>query len=149
MGSKITADSDCSHEIKRLLVSWKESCGKLSILKSRDITLPTKVCIVKTMIFPVVMYGCEMMLIVLSCVLTFCDSMDCSPPGSSVHGIFQSRILEWVTIFLLQGIFLTRDRIYISCVSYWQADSLPLHHPGSCSPRDSQKSSPAPQFKGG
>ena len=57
-GSKITADGDCSHEIKRLL--GREVMANLeSILKSRDITLPTKACLVKTMVFPVVMYGCE------------------------------------------------------------------------------------------
>ena len=57
-GSKITAGGDCSHEIKRLL--GREVMTNLeSILKSRDITLPTKACLVKTMVFPVVMYGCE------------------------------------------------------------------------------------------
>ena len=59
LGSKITADGDCSHEIK-MLTPWKESYDQLdSILKSRDITLPTKVRLVKAMVFPVVMYGCE------------------------------------------------------------------------------------------
>ena len=59
-GSKITADSDCSHEIKRcLLLGRKVMSNQDSILKSRDITLPTKVCLVKAMVFPVVMYGCE------------------------------------------------------------------------------------------
>ena len=59
-GSKITADGDCSHEIKRhLLLERKLMTNLDSILKSRDITLPTKVCLVKAMIFPVVMYGCE------------------------------------------------------------------------------------------
>ena len=59
-GSKITADGDCSHEIKRrLLLGRKVMTNIDSILKSRDITLPTKVCLVKTMVFPVVMYGCE------------------------------------------------------------------------------------------
>ena len=59
LGSKITADSDCSHEIKTL-APWKKSYDKPSrVLKSRDITLPTKVCLVKAMVFPVVMYGCE------------------------------------------------------------------------------------------
>ena len=60
-GSKITADGDCSHEIKRhLLLGRKAMTNKLdSILKSRDITLPTKVSLVKAMVFPVVMYGCE------------------------------------------------------------------------------------------
>ena len=58
--SKITADSDCSHEIKRhLLLGRKVMTNLDSILKSRDITLPTKVCLVKAMVFPVVMYGCE------------------------------------------------------------------------------------------
>ena len=59
-GSKITADGDCSHEIKRrLLLGRKVMTNIDSILKSRDITLPTKVCLVKAMVFPVVMYGCE------------------------------------------------------------------------------------------
>ena len=59
-GSKITADGDCSHEIKRcLLLGWKVMTNLDSILKSRDITFPTKVHLVKTMVFPVVMYGCE------------------------------------------------------------------------------------------
>ena len=59
-GSKITADGDCSHEIKRLLPLGRKVVTNLdSILKSRDITLPTKVCLVKAMVFPVVMYGCE------------------------------------------------------------------------------------------
>ena len=59
-GSKITADGDCSHEIKRRLLLGKKGMTNLdSILKSRDITLPTKVCLVKAMVFPVVMYGYE------------------------------------------------------------------------------------------
>ena len=60
LGSKITADGDCIHEIKRCLLLGRKAMTNLdSILKSRDITLPTKVCIVKAMVFPVVMYGCE------------------------------------------------------------------------------------------
>ena len=60
LGSKITADGDCSHEIKRRLLLGRKVMTNLdSILKSRDITLPTKVCLVKAMVFPVVMYGCE------------------------------------------------------------------------------------------
>ena len=60
LGSKITADGDCSHEIKRPLPLGRKVMTNLgSILKSREITLPTKVCLVKPMIFPVVMYGCE------------------------------------------------------------------------------------------
>ena len=59
-GSKITADGDCSHEIKRRLLLGRKALTNLnSILKSRDITLPTKVCLVKAMVFPIVMYGCE------------------------------------------------------------------------------------------
>ena len=59
-GSKITADGDCSHEIKRfLLIERKVMTNLDSILKSRDITLPTKVCLVKAMVFPVVTYGCD------------------------------------------------------------------------------------------
>ena len=60
LGSKITADNDCSHEIKRLLLLGRKAMTNLdSMLKSRDITLPTKVCRVKDIIFPVVMSGCE------------------------------------------------------------------------------------------
>ena len=60
LGSTITADGDCSHEIKRCLHLRRKAMTNLeSVLKSRDITLPTKVCLVKAMVFPVVMYGCE------------------------------------------------------------------------------------------
>ena len=60
LGSKITADGDCSHEIKRRLLLGRKVMSNLDcILKSRDIILPTKVCLVKAMVFPVVMYGCE------------------------------------------------------------------------------------------
>ena len=60
LGSKITADGKCSHEIKRRLLHRRKAMTELdSILKSRDITLPTKVCLLKAMDFPVVMYGCE------------------------------------------------------------------------------------------
>ena len=60
LGSKITADGDCSPEIKRCLLLGRKVMTNLdSILKSRDITLPTKICLVKAMVFPVVMYGCE------------------------------------------------------------------------------------------
>ena len=59
-GSKITVDGDCSHKIKRHFLLGRKAMTSLdSILKSRDITLPTKVCLVKAMVFPVVMYGCE------------------------------------------------------------------------------------------
>ena len=60
LGSKITADGDCSHEIKRRLLLGRKVMTNLdSIFKSRDITFPTKVCLVKAMVFPLVMYGCE------------------------------------------------------------------------------------------
>ena len=60
LGSKITADGDCSHEFKRRLLPGRKAMTDLdSILKSRDITLPTKVHLVKAMVFPVIMYGCE------------------------------------------------------------------------------------------
>ena len=60
LGSKITVDGDCSHEIKRCLLLGRKVMTNLdSIIKSRDITLPTKVCLVKAMVFPVIMYGCE------------------------------------------------------------------------------------------
>ena len=60
LGSKVTADGDCSHEIKRCLLLGRKVMTNLdSIFKSRDITLPTKICLVKAMVFPVVMYGCE------------------------------------------------------------------------------------------
>ena len=60
LGPKITADSDCSHEIKKRLLLGRKVMTKLdSILKSRDITFPTKVCLVKAMVVPIVMYGCE------------------------------------------------------------------------------------------
>jgi len=59
-GSKMTADGDCSHEIKRLLLLGRKDMTNLeSVLKCRDIILPTKVCLIKAMVFPVVMYGCE------------------------------------------------------------------------------------------
>ena len=90
-GSKITADGDCSHEIKRhLLLGRKATTNIDSILKSRDITLPTKACIVKE---KEVAQSCP----------TLCDPVDCSPPGSSVHGIFQARTQEWGAISFSRG----------------------------------------------
>ena len=60
LGAKITADGDCSHEIKRCLLGGRKATNNLgSVLKSRDVSLPTKVHLVKAMVFPVVMYGCE------------------------------------------------------------------------------------------
>ena len=94
LGSKLTADGDCSHEIKRRLLLGRKVMTYLnSILKSRDITLPTKVHLVKAMVFPVVTYGCESWTIkkaaaatLLQSCPTLCDPRDCSPPGSPVPG---------------------------------------------------------------
>ena len=108
LGSKITADGDCSNEIKRLLLLGRKVMTNLdSILKSRDITLPTKVCLVKAMVFPVVLYRCESWTVkkaaaaaaksLQSCP-TLCDPIGGSPPGSAVPGILQARALEWVAI---------------------------------------------------
>ena len=67
-GSKITADGDCSHEIKRRLLFGRKAMTNLdSIIKSRDIPLPTKVRLIKAMVFPVVKYGCELLLLLPSC----------------------------------------------------------------------------------
>ena len=106
-GSKITADGDCSHEIKRcLLLGRKVMTNLKSSLKSRDITLSTKVHLFKAMAFPVVMYGCESWTIkkaaaaaksLQSCP-TLCDPIDSSPPGSPIPGVLQARTLEWVAI---------------------------------------------------
>ena len=107
-GSKITADGDCSHEIKRhLLLRRKVMTNLDSILKSRDIILPTKVRLVKAMVFPVVMYGCESWTIkkaaaaaakLLQSCPTLCNPIDGSPPGSAIPGIHQARTLEWGAI---------------------------------------------------
>ena len=108
LGFKITADGDCSHEIKRRLLLGRKVMTNLdSILKSRAITLSTKVRLDKAMVFPVVMYGCESWTIKKAAAVaakslqscpTLCDSIDGSPPDSPVPGILQARTLEWVAI---------------------------------------------------
>ena len=124
LGSKITADGDCSHEVKgRLLLGRKAMTNLDSIFISRDITLPTKVHLVKAMIFPVVMYGCESWTIKkaaasaksLQLCPTLSGPMDCSPPGSSVHGIFQARILEWVAIAFSERKLSTEELMLLNC----------------------------------
>ena len=95
LSSKITIDGDYSHEIKRRLLLGRQAMTNLdSILKSRNITLPTKVCLVKAMFFPVVIYGCDSWTIKKASVQfssvaqscpTLCDPMDCSTPGLPVH----------------------------------------------------------------
>ena len=94
-----------------------------SKLKSRDITLPTKVRLVKAMVFLVAMYGCESWTIkkaeseVTQSCLTLCNPMDCSLPRSSVHGIFQARVLEWVAISFSRGSSQPRDWTWVSCTA--------------------------------
>ena len=100
LGSKITVDSDSSHEIKICLLLGRKAMTYLySILKSRDIIFPIKVHLVKTMVFPVVMYGCaaDAAKSLQSCV-TLCDPIDGGLPGSPVPGILQAKTLEWVAI---------------------------------------------------
>ena len=99
--SKITAYGDCSHGIKRHLFLGRKVMTNLdSILKNRDITLPTNVNLVKAMVFPVVVYGCDAAAAAKSLQSwpTLCDPIDGSPPGSPIPGILQARILEWVAI---------------------------------------------------
>ena len=122
LGSKITADGgDCSHEIKRHLLLGRKAMRNLdSILKSRDITLPAKVYIVKAMAFPVVMYGCDKVKVAQLCP-TLCDPMDCI-----VHGVLQARILEWVAFPFSRGSSQPRDKTQVSAL---QADSLPTEPP--------------------
>ena len=106
LGSLITADGDCSHEVKRRLLLGRKTMTNLdSVLKNRDITLLIKVHIVKAMFFLVVMNRCESWNIkkaaaaaaksLQSCP-TLCDPIDGSPPGSPIPGILQARTLEWV-----------------------------------------------------
>ena len=86
LGSKITADGDCSHEIKRCLLLGKKAMANLdSILKSKDIILPTKVCLVKAMVFPVVMYGCESW----TTKKAECRILNCGVREDSIHGHHQ------------------------------------------------------------
>ena len=124
-GSKITADGDCSHEIKGCLLLGRKAMTNLdSIFISRDITLPTKVHLVKAMIFSVVRYGCESWTIKKAAAaaaksLQLCptvnDPMDCSPPGSSIHGIFQARVLEWVAIAFSERKLSTKELMLLNC----------------------------------
>ena len=107
-GSKITADGDCSHEIKRHLLLERKAMTNLdSLLKIRDITLPAKVHIVKGMVFPVVMYGCEKVKVAQVCP-TLCDPMD-----YTVHGILQARILEWVAFPFSRGSSQPKDQTQV------------------------------------
>ena len=113
-GSKITADGDYSHEVKRYLVLGRKAMTNVdSILKSRDITLPTKVCLVKAMLFLVVMYGCEIVKVkVAQLCLTLWDPMD-----YTVHGILQARPLEWVVFPFSMGSSQPMDQTQVSCTA--------------------------------
>ena len=113
--SIIQVDGDCSHEIKRYLLLVRKANDKpRQCIKNRDVTLLTKVCIVKATLFPVVMYRCKSWTIkkvaaaaaksLQSCP-TLCDPTDGSPPGSPVTGILQERTLEWVAISFFSIIF--------------------------------------------
>ena len=124
-GSKITADGDCSHEIKRRLHLGRKVMTNLdSILKSRDIMLPTKVRLVKAMVFSVVMYGCESWTVkkaaaaavksLQSCP-TLCNPIDGSPPSSPVPGILQARTLEWVVISFSRRKLSTEELMLLNC----------------------------------
>ena len=100
LGSKLTANGDCSHEIKRYLLLGSKAVTNLdSILKSRDITLPILLSLVKAMVFPVVIYGCAAAAAKsLQLCPTLCDPIDGSPPGSPIPGILQARTLQWAVI---------------------------------------------------
>ena len=87
-------------KLSHLLLGRKVMTNLDSIFRSRAITLSTKVHLVKAMVFPVVMYGCEKE---TSVVPTLCDPMNYSLPVSSVHGIYQASVLEWVAIFFSRG----------------------------------------------
>ena len=100
-----------------------------SILKSRDITLPTKVRLVKAIVFPVVMYGCAAAAKLLQSCPTLCDPTDSSPPGSPAPGILQGRTLEWVAISSSKGSFQPRDQTQGSALQVGYLSSEPPGKP--------------------
>ena len=118
-------DGNCSHEIKRCLLLGRKAVTNLySILKRRDITLLTKGSLVKAKASPVVVYICESWTIKKAATaaaksLQLCpalsDPMDCSPPGSSVHGIFQARVLEWIAIAFSKRKLSTEELMLLNC----------------------------------
>ena len=140
LGSKITADGDCSHETKRRLLLGRKVMTNLdSIFKSRDITLPTKVCLVKAMVFPVVLYRCESWTVkkaaaaaakLLQSCPTLCDPIGGSPPGSAVPGILQARTLECVAIsfsnaWKLKVKVKSLSRVWLSVIPWTAAYQAP------------------------
>ena len=97
LGFEITVDGDCSHEIKRHLLLGRKAMTNLdSILKSRDITLPTKVCLVKTMVFPVVMYGCESWTIKKTVVLE--KTLECPLNCKEIQPVHPKGNQSWIFI---------------------------------------------------
>ena len=118
LGSRITVHGDCSLEFKRHLLLGRKAMTNLdSILKSKDITLPTKVCLIKAVVFPVAMYGSESWTIkkaVYVCLVAQfcpnpCNPMDCSLLGSFVHGDSPGKSTGVSCHALLQGIFPTQE----------------------------------------
>ena len=110
-GSKITGDIECSHEIKRCLLLRRIDMTNLdSILKSRDITLPTTVCLVKAMVFPVVMYGCESWTVKKAAkelMLSYCGAREDSRVPWTARRSNQSILKKISTEYSLEGLMLT------------------------------------------
>jgi len=129
LGSKITADGDWNHEIKRRLLLGRKAMTNLdSILKSRDITLPTKVHVVKAMVFPVVMYGCESLTIKkaehrrIDAFELWCWGRLLRIPWTA-RGSNQSILKEISPEYSLEGLMLKLKRQYFGHLM-WKADSL-------------------------
>ena len=129
LGSKITADGDCSHEIKRrLLLGRKVMTNIDSMLKSRDITLPTKVHLVKAMVFPVVMYGCESWIIKkpncrrIDAFELWCWKRLLRVPWT-IRRFNQSILKETSPEYSLEGLMLKLKLQYF-CYLMWRTDSL-------------------------
>ena len=129
LGSKITADGDCSHEIKRRLLLGRKVMTNLdSILKSRDITLPTKVCLVKAMVFPVVMYGCESWTVKkaerrrIDAFELWCWRILLRVPWTSRRS-YQSILKEISPEYSLEGLMLKLKLWYFGHLM-WRTDSL-------------------------
>ena len=129
-GSKITADNDCSHEIKRCLLLGRKVMTNLdSILKSRDISLPKKVCLVKAMVFPVVMYGCESWTV----------------KKAERQRIDAFELWYWRRLLRVPWTARKSNQFILKEISpKYSLDEL-VSSP--CSPRNSQESSQTPQFK--
>ena len=126
LGSRITSDGDCNHEIKRRLLLGRKAMTNLdSMLKSRDITLPTKVCIVKTMVFPVVMYGCESWSIPVApvtSVLVAAVLMVVTGCVRSMEAAYKS--INWQTIVLFAAMLPMSTALKNTGVSNAIADSI-------------------------